>query len=324
MVDKAKVWILENEGLAHDKEMAIYEKNNISYKLSTMKTFERDFKEFGKNADALVVQVGFQCDAELINRLENCKGIFTFGMGYNNVDLQAAKEMGIYVCNVPDYCQEEVADHSLSLALTLIRRLFAYNKKVKKGMWDSTDTEPISRLSQTVVGLYGFGQIAREVARRFKPFGVKLIAHDRFVDKDAFATYGVTPVSFDSLLKQSNILSLHVPLTKGTKNSLHYDNMAMLPKGAIIINTCRGGVIQEEDLARLLNENHLSGAGLDVLLNEPPEKDNELVQLENTIITPHAAYYSTEAQEELQIRTAENVVRLLSKKKPNNIVQASL
>src|SRR5699024_8387105 len=129
-----------------------------------------------------------------------------------------------------------------------------------------------------------------------------------------------TPVEFDTLRQQSNLLSLHVPLTEETRNILNYERMKMLPKGAIIINTCRGGIIQGQDLVKLLNEKHLSGAGLDVLSIEPPNTDNELLTLEETIITPHAAYFSVEAEEELQIRTAKNVLRVIKGEKPKHIV----
>jgi len=314
-----KVWILDDEGLAHDKEFEIYEKNNIEYRLTTRASFKKDLQAFGRKTDAIVAQVGFQVSAPFIRKLNNCKVICTFGMGFNHVDLNAAKERNIYVCNVPDYCAEEVSDHTLALSLTLLRRLFAYNKKVKSGVWDPTDTEPIHRLSETVVGLLGFGQIARLVAHKFNAFGVKLIAYDKFVDENVFKQYEVTSVSLDELLEQSHLLSLHVPLTEETRHLLDEEKLRKLPKGAIIINTCRGGVVDENALAKLLKAKHLSGGGIDVLEEEPPQ-DNELVQLEETIITPHAAYYSMEAEEQMQIETAMNVVRSIRNEKPKNIV----
>jgi len=319
-LNRAKVWILDNEGLTHDKEIVMYEKHDIEYRMTTKKTFEKDLAAFGKYADAIVAQVGFQCPKELIDQLEKCKIICTFGMGFNHVDLNAAKERNIYVCNVPDYCAEEVSDHTLALSLTLLRRLFAYNKKVKSGIWDPTDTEPIHRLSETVVGLLGFGQIARLAANKFKAFGVKLIAYDKFVDEAVYSDYGVVSVSLDELLEQSNLLSLHVPLTEETKNLLDEEKLRKLPEGAVIVNTCRGGVLDENALAKLIKEKHLSGAGIDVFEDEPPQEDNGLIQLEEAIITPHAAYYSVEAEEQMQVETAMNVIRAIRNEKPKNIV----
>lgn len=320
METKPKVWILDDEGLSHEKEFEIYEQNEIEYRVTTKASFEKDLEEFGKDAVAIVCQVGFQIDSELISKLENCKAICSFGMGFNQIDLDAAAEKNIYVTNVPNYCAEEVADHTVALSLSLLRRIYHYKQKVKNGIWDPTDTEPIHRLSHTVIGLLGFGQIARNVAQKLKGFGVKIIAHDRFVDEKVFEEYGVTSVSFEELLRQSHLLSLHVPLTKETRHMLNYENLKKLPKGAFIVNTCRGGVIVEEDLVKVIKEKHLSGAALDVLEKEPPEKDNELLKLDEVIITPHAAYFSIEAEEQMQRETAMNVVRVVNNEKPINIV----
>lgn len=320
MEKKPKVWILDDEGLSHEKEFEIYEQHHIEYRVTTKASFEKDLEEFGKEAIAVVCQVGFPIDSELINELTNCKVICSFGMGFNQIDLQAASDKNIYVCNVPDYCAEEVADHTLSLSLSLLRRLFHYNKNVKNGIWDPTDTEPIHRLSNTIIGLLGFGQIARNVAQKFKAFGVTIIAYDKFVDDKIFEEYGVTRVSFDELLERSNLLSLHVPLTDETRNMLNYEQLKKLPKGAFVVNTCRGGVIVEDDLVKLIKEKHISGAGLDVLLSEPPEKDHELIQLDEVIITPHAAYFSIEAEEQMQRETAWNVVKVVQNESPKNIV----
>ena len=320
MEKKPKVWILDDEGLSHEKEFEIYEQHHIEYRVTTKASFEKDLKEFGKEAIAVVCQVGFPIDSELINELTNCKVICSFGMGFNQIDLQAATDKNIYVCNVPDYCAEEVADHTLALSLSLLRRLFHYNKNVKNGIWDPTDTEPIHRLSNIVIGLLGFGQIARNVAQKFKAFGVTIIAYDKFVDDKVFEEYGVTRVSFEELLERSNLLSLHVPLTDETRNMLNYEQLKKLPKGAFVVNTCRGGVIVEDDLVKLIKEKHISGAGLDVLLSEPPEKDHELLQLDEVIITPHAAYFSIEAEEQMQRETAWNVVRVVQNETPKNIV----
>lgn len=320
MTNTYKVWILDSEGLNHETEISLYETANIEYMITTKDTYPEDLQTFGKFADAVVAQVGFTCDRELIMQLDKCKAICTFGMGFNHVDLTAAKEQNIYVCNVPNYCEEEVADHTLALSLTLLRRLFEYNKQVKNGVWDPTNIEPIHRLSQTVIGLLGFGQISRMVAERFKGFGVTLIAHDRFVDDKVFKQYGVKSVSLDELLEQSNLLSLHIPLTEETRNLIDKDNLSKLPQGAMIVNTCRGGIIDEAALAKLIKDKHISGAGIDVLKNEPPEPGNPLIDLEEVIITPHAAFNSLEAQEQMQKETAQNVMRAVRGERPLYIV----
>lgn len=320
MVYKQKVWILDNEGLNHTKEISIYQSENIEYKVTTKESFTEDLQSFGKYADAVVAQVGFAVENDLIEQLRKCKVICTFGMGFNHVDIDTAKKHDIYVCNVPNYCAEEVADHTLALSLAILRRLSHYNRQVKQGEWDPTNTKPIYRLSETVVGLLGFGQISRMVAERFKPFGVTLLAHDRFVDATVFKQYGVTSVSLDELLEKSYLLSLHVPLTEETKDLINEEKLSKLPKGAMVVNTCRGGVIKESALASLMNSGHISAAGIDVLKTEPPKKNNPLVELEETIITPHAAYNSIEAENQLQIETAQNVIRAIRGEKPLHIV----
>jgi D-3-phosphoglycerate dehydrogenase len=314
------VWILDDEGLNHEREIELYHKHGIKYRITTKKSFTSDLKDFGTNADAIVAQVGFQCPSELIVLLEKCKIICTFGMGFNHVDLKTAADRNIYVCNVPDYCAEEVSDHTLALSLTLLRKLFDYNNNVKNGIWDPTNTKPIHRLSHTTVGLLGFGQIARMVADRFKSFGIAVIAHDKFVDQGVFEQHEVTSVSLDKLLDCSNLLSLHVPLTKETKNLLDEKKLRKLPSGAILVNTCRGGIVNEEALVKLIKKKHISGVGLDVLEEEPPKRENELIQMGEVIITPHAAYYSVEAEEQMQTDTALNIIRVLRNEKPKNIV----
>src|SRR5690625_1599888 len=212
MLTNKRVWILENEGLPHDEEIAIYKEANIQVKQSTKESFNEDFEIYGKYAHAIVVGVDFTLGKETINRLNNCQILCSFGMGFDQIDISAATKKNIYVTHIPNYCHTEVADHTLALSLSLLRRLFDYNKQVKNGLWQPTNTTPIQRLSETVVGLLGFGQIARIVAKRFRPFGVKLIAHDKYVAVHHFNNYQVTSVSLDELLMKSHLLSLHVPL----------------------------------------------------------------------------------------------------------------
>src|SRR5690625_3686740 len=176
---KKLVWILENEGLSHDVEIAMYKQVGFHVKQSTKATFNDDFYQFGKYASAIVAGVDFSLNEKIIKQLNHCKIICSFGMGFDQIDITAATKKNIYVTHVPNYCHEEVADHTLALSLALLRRLFNYNTQVKNGLWQPTNVTPIQRLSDSVIGLLGFGQIARMVARRFQPFGVELIAYDK-------------------------------------------------------------------------------------------------------------------------------------------------
>lgn len=320
MLSKKRVWILESEGLPHHAEIALYEKENLQVKQSSKETFQEDFINFGQDAHAIVVGVDFQLPKETIEQLSNCQILCSFGMGFDQIDVAAATAKNIYVTHLPNYCHTEVADHTLALSLALLRRLFDYNKQVDKGIWQPTHISPIQRLSETTIGLLGFGQIARMVAKRFQPFGVHLIAHDQYVGEEVFKTYNVESVSLDELLKRSHLLSLHVPLTRETKHLLNQTNLARMSKNALIVNTSRGGIIDEKALSESIKKGHILGAGLDVLEVEPPKQTNELLQSDQVIITPHAAYYSAQAELQMQEETAKNVLRVFKNKRPFNIV----
>lgn len=313
--DKPLVWILDDEWNDHTMEKEMYQKKGYIVKVSRSENLQNDLREYGVFADGVVAQIGFPCNRELINQLSECKVISISGVGFNHVDLEAAAQNNIAVVNVPDYCTEEVSDHTISLILTLTRRLFDYNKQVKNGAWDPLNTKPIHRFKNQTVGLLGFGRISKLVAKKLSQFGCTIIAHDRYVRSEDFEKYGVISVSLNELLRKSNVLSLHVPFTEETKYLINYDRLRVMPKGAIIINTCRGGVIKEEDLHKVIKEGHIAEAGLDVLFKEPPENFTELLSLDEVLITPHASYVSQESVIELRQRTSQNVIDVIEGKK---------
>ena len=315
-----KVWIVDIAGLDHSKEIEIYKANNIDFLLSTEETWEKDLELFGENADVVVAEASISVDETFIEQLTKCKAILSFGTGFNHIDIEAAKKRNITVCNLPDYCSDEVADHTLSLILMLLRRVKDYNKNLKSGNWNSISVKPLHRFQNTTIGLLGFGKIAQKVADRLNPFGFTIIAHDQYVDENVFREKKVVSASLEELFERSNLISLHVPLTNETSNLLNEANMRKLPKHAMIVNTCRGGIIDEDALVQLLKEEHLSGAGLDVFLFESPNNKHELFTMEEIIVTPHAAYYSIESVEEMQTKTAENGINVIRNKKPLYIV----
>ncbi|MEI3614088.1 C-terminal binding protein [Pseudogracilibacillus sp. SO30301A] len=315
-----KVWILDDEWFTHELEEEIYTKHGIEFKVTRSESLQEDFQSFGKHADGIVAQVGFDFGKDYISKLTNCKIIASSGVGFNHIDLKAAKKKGIYVTNMADYCIGEVSDHTIALALVVVRRLRAYNEQVRNGEWDPLDTLPIHRLKGRTVGLLGFGRIAKEVARKFKVFGVQVIAHDKFVPEEVFSELGVESVTLDELLERSNILSLHVPLTKETEGLINYERMKQLQKGSFIINTCRGAIINEADLTRAIEEGHIAGAGLDVLVEEPPNKDLELLHLDEVYVTPHSSYVSVESEYELRSRTCLNVIRAIEGEVPEFVL----
>ena len=250
-----------------------------------------------------------------MSELKRCKAIGRFGLGVDNIDLPAAKEFGIAVNYVPDYCLREVSDHAMALLLALARKVTFANKLVQSGRWEVPPIVPLRRLEGQVLGLVGFGNIPRALAPKAKAFGLKVITYDPYVSQDALAATGVESVSFDDLLARSDFISVHAPLQPATRGLMNAKAFAKMKKGAYLINTARGPLVDEPALIAALDSGHLGGAGLDVVTNEPLPKDLPLIGRDNVILTPHTAFYSVEALEELQTKCATDVARVLSGEK---------
>ena len=269
-----------------------------------------DILAVAKDADAILVTYA-KLTRELIMQLTRCKAIGRFGLGVDNIDLPAAKEKGIAVNYVPDYCIREVSDHAMALLLALIRKIPFSNRLVQGGRWEMPAVVPIRRIEGTVLGLIGFGHIPRLVAPKAKAFGMTVIAHDPYAKPEVFKAAGVEPVDFDTLLATSDYLSVHAPLTPQTRGMMNAQAFGKMKKGAYIVNTARGPLIEEAALIAALDSGQLGGAGLDVVAVEPLAKESPLLGRDNVIITPHTAFYSIEALEELQSKCASDVARVL-------------
>ena len=269
-----------------------------------------DILAVAKDADAILVTYA-KLTRELIMQLTRCKAIGRFGLGVDNIDLPAAKEKGIAVNYVPDYCIREVSDHAMALLLALIRKIPFSNRLVQGGRWEMPAVVPIRRIEGTVLGLIGFGHIPRLVAPKAKAFGMTVIAHDPYAKPEVFKAAGVEPVDFDTLLATSDYLSVHAPLTPQTRGMMNAQAFGKMKKGAYIVNTARGPLIEEAALIAALDSGQLGGAGLDVVAVEPLAKDSPLLGRDNVIVTPHTAFYSIEALEELQSKCAADVARVL-------------
>ncbi|MFZ7133162.1 MAG: C-terminal binding protein [Eubacteriales bacterium] len=280
---------------------------------------EEDVIEKAKDADAIIVQFA-PITRKVIESLENCKVIVRYAVGVDNIDLHAATEKGIYVCNVPDYAIDEVSDHTLLLILAIERKLQTFMRNVQKGDWTYTYVKPLNRLKGQVLGLMGFGRIPRMVAEKAKPFGFEIITYDPFVSEEILNEYHVKRVDFDTLLKESDVLSIHTPLNDKTKHLVNTEAFKKMTKKPFIVNTSRGGIIDEKALIKALGDKLIRGAALDVIEKEPIDITNELLKMDNVIITPHSAWYTEESIKTLQKYTAEEVKRVLSGNTPKNAV----
>jgi D-3-phosphoglycerate dehydrogenase len=273
-----------------------------------------DILAVARDADAILVTYA-KLPGELLRQLTRCKAIGRFGLGVDNIDLPAAKALGIAVNYVPDYCLREVSDQAMALLLTLARKITLAHQLVQSGRWDVAPLVPLRRLEGQILGLVGFGNIPRMLAPRAKAFGLKVIAHDPYVTKEILSAAGVEGVSFDDLLARSDFISVHAPLLPATRGLINASAFAKMKKGAYLINTARGPLVDESALIAALDSGQLGGAGLDVVASEPLPKDSPLRGRDNVILTPHTAYYSVEALEELQTKCASDVGRVLSGEK---------
>ncbi len=286
---------------------------NPTYRMSKSVNAD-DIVAVAKDADAVLVTYA-KLTREVLMQLTRCKAIGRFGLGVDNIDLVTAKEKGIAVSYVPDYCIREVSDHAMALLLALIRKIPLSNKLVQSGRWEMPAVVPIRRIEGTVLGLIGFGHIPRLVAPKAQAFGIKVIAYDPYAKPDVFRAAKVDSVDFDTLLKTSDYVSVHAPLLPATRGMMNAATFAKMKKGAYIVNTARGPLVDEPALIAALDSGQVGGAGLDVVAAEPLAKDSRLLGRDNVIISPHTAFYSIEALNELQTKCANDVARVLSGEK---------
>ena len=274
-------------------------------------TEKRDILRETEFADAVMVHFD-QIDKDVISNLKNCRIIARSAVGYDNIDLDAASAAKIPVTNVPDYCVEEVSNHTLMMILNSAKKFNQLEANVKKGLWgDFAIAKPIHAVRGQTLGLLGCGRIARCLAVKAQVFGIKVIAYDPYIKPDAVKDFGVTLVSREELLAQSDFISMHLLLNEDTRKSINADFFKKMKNSAIFVNTARGGLVDEDALIEALRTGEIAGAALDVLTEEGIDKDAPLQKFDNVIITPHAAWYSEQAFYTLLTSAAQEVVRAL-------------
>lgn len=272
------------------------------------------------NADAIMVREAI-VSRPMIEAMQQCRVIVRYGVGVDNIDSQAAREKGIYVANVPDYGSEDVAEHALALLLAATRRIATRNRDVRDGQWGIGQREPMFRLAGKILGVVGFGRISRCFVQKASGIGFKriLVVDPLLTDEQALQA-GVTRVSLDTLCREADFISLHAPLTPDTHHLIGEAELAKMKPSAVLVNTSRGGLIDEQALINALLQQRIFAAGLDVFESEPLGAKSPLLQMENTLCTDHTAWFTEESVVELQSKAAHEVRRAFEGEHPLNWV----
>lgn len=276
---------------------------------------EDELAALAPQADAILVNWN-GCTSRVVAAAEKCLVIVRYGVGVDNIDIAEATKRGIIVCNVPDYCMDEVSSHAMALLLAGARRVVFYDRAVKSHVWGVKVGMPYPRVKGLTLGIVGFGRIGRAVAPKALAFGLRVLACDPYIEPQEITSRGCTPADLDTLLRESDFVTLHTPLTPETTGLINARALSLMKATAWLINTSRGPVVDIPALIAALKAKQLAGAGLDVLPQEPPDWNNELFTLPNVINTPHSAFYSEGSLEELLNKAATRVVEALSGKLP--------
>ena len=281
---------------------------------------EEDYIEEAKDADAVIAGAGLRTTRAVIEGLERCKVIALGSVGADSVDIEAATERGIPVTNVPDTFIEEVADQAMTLILATFRRVTLMDKMARDGRWKEGRPHlyQFPRLLGQTLGFISFGHVPRAASLRAKPFGVRMLAYDPYIEELAISKYGVEPVGLTELLQRSDIISMHAPATAEAHHMLGKDEFRMMKPGALFINTGRGATVDEAALILALQEGWIAGAGLDVLDPEPPDMENPLLHMENVTLSPHVASASARMDPERRRRVGQEIALVLSPNPPKD------
>ena len=283
---------------------------------------DADFTDDICSARALIVWHNTPIGEAGISRLKNCRAMIRNGVGFDSVDIDAARRCGIDVCNVPDYGTEEVADHAIALIMALCRQLFPLDQEAKQLGWVIRVEPKLRRLRELTLGIVGLGRIGTATALRAKALGFKVIFHDPYLPNGVDKAVGIERVqTLDELLARCDVLSLHCPLNEETRHLIAERELAMLKPGAFVINTARGGIIRKEAILTALRDGHIAGAGLDVVEDEPL-KSAEEASAPNLIVTCHAAFCSVESKIEMRSTSARIALAAVLGQPLENVVNS--
>jgi D-3-phosphoglycerate dehydrogenase len=310
-----KIVMTDDRHKTYDEEKKVLNAIDAEVIIANCVTVQ-DVTETCKDADGILVNLA-PMTAQVIEQLNKCKVISRYGVGYDNVDVNACTKKGIYLTNVPDYCAEEVSDQALALMMACARKVARRDAQVRAGQWNIGKSDPIYRIAGKTITLLGFGTIARCFYRKIKGLGFsRILIYDPYVDAETIRSMGAEKAGWNEALSEGDFISVHMPLNDKTRGAIDASAFGMMKPTAIIINTSRGPVIDEKALILALTSGQINSAGLDVHTREPLEKDSPFMKIQNCVLTDHVGWYSEEAMSELKRKAAENIRDVLLTGKP--------
>lgn len=284
-------------------------------------TTEKEVLELTRDADGVLNQWSHITEKVIAN-MKNCKVIATYGIGVDKIDVAAATKKGIFVCNVPDYCIEEVSNHALAMILALSRQFFPLDRLIRDGKYGFMYLDnKLYRLAGQTVGLLGFGKIPRVLAKKLQTaFDMKILAYDPYISEKDAEAFGVTKCDIETLMRESDFVSVHVPLTNETRHMIDEKALRLMKPTAYLVNAGRGAIVDENALYKVLKEKAIAGAAIDVFEVEPIRPGDPLLELDNVFVTPHSAWHTFESALDLQTGAAAEVARVLRGEMPRSAV----
>ena len=310
-----KVIVTDDRYGSYDEETAVLKEIGASVEVHNLGG-EAETAQVLRDADGILVNL-HPLPATVIQELQKCRVISRYGVGYDNVSVEAATAKGIWVTRVPDYCLEDVSDQALALLLGCVRKVAFKDRRIREGAWNLHKEQPSYRITGKTLGLIGYGAIARTLHRKISGFGLgRVLVFDPYLDPKKIEENGAESATLRSLLKNSDYISVHAPLNDGTRGLIGGRELSLMKKTAILINTSRGPLLEEKAVADALASGKIAAAGLDVFETEPLPADSLLRQLDNVILSDHTGWYSEESVVELKTKAAQNVLEVLKGGKP--------
>jgi D-3-phosphoglycerate dehydrogenase len=310
-----KVVVTDDRYGSYEEENAVLKEIGVAVEVHDQMD-EAETVRVLKQADGILVNL-HPLPAGMIEKLEQCRVISRYGVGYDNVDVQTATAKGIWVARVPDYCLEDVSDQALALLLGCVRKVAFKDRRIREGAWNLHKEQPSYRIAGKTLGLVGYGAIARTLHRKMSGFGLeRVLVFDPYLDPKKISENGAESVNLRKLLKEADYVSVHAPLNEETRGLIGSRELSLMKKTAILVNTSRGPLLVEKAVADALAGGKIAAAGLDVFESEPLPPDSPLLKLDNAILSDHAGWYSEESVAELKTKAARNVLAVLQGGKP--------